>query len=115
VFAFDAAIAHLIAAAVGGYVCVDLLFAGSSARLANVDYAAVADPAALNRWAAIRLLMVPAAAGVNAVLAGIQWLPDAWLWTGFAAAVCGTAAWVGLGARRFRSNGPAERNRASLR
>jgi hypothetical protein len=65
VFAFDETVPHLFVAAVCAFAAFSQLFAGRAQRLANIDYSRVADPAALNRWAGLRMLVLPVVSLLN--------------------------------------------------
>jgi hypothetical protein len=102
VFAFDETVPHLFVAAVCAFAAFSQLFAGRAQRLANIDYSRVADPAALNRWAGLRMLVLPVVSLLNAALAGFALVPGVWLWCAFVAAVATVVLWTVLGARRFQ-------------
>ena len=84
-------------------VALAVRFAGTSKPLNVVDYARVADPEALHRWAGNRLLLLPVA-----FLAGgytsHRFSELALLFLGAATVAClCVAVWLALGAERFQS------------
>ena len=97
----DAAVPHLFALAIGLLVALPLWFAGSARRL-TLDYRRMADPAALNRWAAWRLTLLPLVAAVHAGLALLGWHAGVL----YLATVMAIAAWLVIGSRRFRKPDP---------
>lgn len=98
----DAVVPHFFALAAGLLVFLPQWFAGGARRLANVDYARVADAAALNRWAAWRLLPIPAVAAVNAVGAWFGWARPDIAWPAFAITIFACVLWIIIGSRQFR-------------
>jgi hypothetical protein len=97
----EAAVPHLIALCVCGYVALHMWLAGGAPRLSGIDYRQVSDPIALNRWAARWLSVLPVVAGVNAFLAATGSLPDVVLWSLFLCAVVVVVTIIARGARRF--------------
>lgn len=97
----EAAIPHLFALASGLLVLLAQWFAGGARRLANVDYSHVADAAALNRWAAWRLLPIPLIAAANAACAWFGWDRPDIAWPAFAITTVACMLWLIVGSRRF--------------
>ena len=84
-------------------VALAVRFAGGSKPLNVVDYARVADPVALHRWAGTRLLLLPAAFLVGG-FASYLFPALALLFLGGATVAClCLAVWLALGAERFQS------------
>ena len=84
-------------------VALGVRFVGSARALNVVDYARVADPVALHRWAGNRLLLLPVAS-MPAGLASWHWPAWALLFAGgavLAALLVGIR--IALGAERFQA------------
>ena len=82
-------------------VAVAIRSAGQTKPLNVVDYARVADPAALHRWAGNRLLLLPAAFLASG-MASWQFPALALLFLGGATLAClCVAVWIALGAESF--------------
>ena len=86
-FSLDAAIPHLIVAALTAYVALDQRLARSRRRIAGVDYSRMRDAGRLNARAARCLATLPAVALANAGLAAFGRVSDVWLWGAFVLAV----------------------------
>lgn len=104
--ALDAAVPHLFALAGGLLPVLSLWFAGSARRLANVDYDRVTDPAALNRWAARRFLLLPAISLLNAALSLTGRVSDTLLWVAWTVTILVVTTWLAIGARRWQTHAP---------
>lgn len=82
-------------------VAVAIRSAGQAKPLNVVDYARVADPAALHRWAGNRLLLLPVA-WLASGMASWQFPALALLFLGGATLAClCVAVWIALGVERF--------------
>ena len=82
-------------------VAVAIRSAGQAKPLNVVDYARVADPAALHRWAGNRLLLLPSAFLASGI-ASWQFPALALLFLGGATLAClCVAIWIALGAESF--------------
>ena len=83
-------------------VALAVRHAGASRPLNGVDYARIAQPDRLHRWAGNRLLLLPLACAASGV---VSWrIPAAaWVCLGLACVAClWVAVWITLGAERFQ-------------
>ena len=78
-------------------------FGGTSRVLNLVDYSQISDIPALNRWAGNRLLLLPVASLMLAVLCLRDPSASAAALAAFVMVIVGVVIWIAVGSSRFKS------------